>query len=443
MVGMKRTSARPNFLSIIILLSSLLLSACRASTLPVDQTTPLPPPNSTATEIPSPTATDTLIQGTVRIWHSWDEKRLPALLKTIAQYQALYPAVQFDVLYVPLLDLKASYEAASLDGRAPSILIGPAEWGPDLFNQGWIADVSTLSSPELVDQLNPAGMGAARYRDAIVGLPVNLEGVVLYRNQSIIPLAPATFEELISFAQQASAGEIIGAYLDRSFYYSGGHLSGVGGNLMDAEGYPAFNDQFGITWLTLLQNFEAAGPVEFFGDNDLQLFKENRVGWIIESTRLRGDLIAALGNSNLAIDPWPILDNGALSGYVQADNIYLNPQSMDEPGQISWKFIEQMLTPEAQGAMAETGSVPAMSADALKSSQIFIEDRLIEEAMEALSGGSTYPVVPEMAVYPPVMDAALQSVFNEEVPANQALQTAEETITSVLSSLKSTVTPSP
>jgi maltose-binding protein MalE len=436
---MKHTSVFKEILVGFIFFSTMLLSACR------ETTPPLSTPTSSTTieaELPSPTATQDLVQGTVRIWHSWDEKRMPALLKTIAQYQSIYPAVQFDVLYVPPLDLKASYEAASLEGRAPSILLAPAEWGPELFDQGMVADVAPFSA-ESVDQLNPAALGAARYRDALVGLPIDIEGVVLYRNQSIIPLPPETFEELISFAQSANAGKTIGAYLERSFVYSGAHLLGVGGSLMDASGYPAFNDQFGITWLTLLQNFEAAGPVEFFGDNDLEMFKEDRVGWIIESTQVRNDLQAALGSAKLAIDPWPVLDNGALSGFVQAENIYLHPQAVDEPGQISWKFIEQMLTAEAQAALAETGSIPAITLDVLKSRQIVIEDQLIEEAMEALAGGSTYPVLPEMAVYPPVMDDALQSVFNGSVPPDQALQTAEETIISVLDSLKSTPTPSP
>jgi maltose-binding protein MalE len=436
---MMRKPVYQQFLGGLFVILGIVLSACRAAT-PPDAT----PTASTAIEAatPAPTQTQAAVQGTVRIWHSWDERRMPALLKTIAQYQSLYPSVQFDVLYVPPIDLKASYEAASLDGRAPSILIAPAEWGPDLYDQGMVADLSGLSAG-LVDQLNAAAVGAAHYRDALVGLPVDLEGIVLYRNSSIIPLPPETFEELIAFAQQASAGKIIGAYLERSFAYSGAHLAGIRGSLMDANGYPAFNDQFGITWMTLLQNFEAAGPVEFFGDNDLELFKEDRVGWIIESTRLRDDLQAVLGSTNLAIDPWPILDNGALSGYVQAENVYLHPQALDEPAQISWKFIEQMLTPEAQGALAETGSIPAISPQVLKSGQVVIEDRLIEEAMEALAGGTTYPVLPEMAVYPPVMDEALQSVFKGSVPPDHALQNAQETIVSVLDALKTTPTPLP
>jgi len=362
----------------------LLISACQVVDGPRETATLTPAQESieeTATAVI--TSTPAPVRGTVSIWHAWDESRLPALLSAIADFQDAYPDVMFDVQYIPSLDLEASFEVASSEGRGPDILIGPAEWGPSLYDQDWISDLVGLASTELLGSLNHAAVGAARYHDALIGVPVSLEGVVLYRNQAIISFSPATFGELIMLAGEATEGEVHGAYLERSFYFSGGHLVGLGGRLMDDEGMPAFNDQHGLDWIDLLRRYETVGVTEFFGDRDLQYFKENRAGIIIESTRIRESLKEAIGSANLAIDPWPIREDGSMAGFVQAENVYLAPQAMESDVNIAWMFIEFLLRPELQAVLADLGTIPATTPEAFTTSRILIRDDLIEQAILA------------------------------------------------------------
>lgn len=412
----------------------LLLSACSVWLSPPAASEPTQTPSSTAGIVNVPTPTEAILKGTVSIWHGWDEARLPGLLKAIAAFQEQYPDVVFDVQYVPLIDLKANFETASSEGSAPQVMIGPANWGPDLFDQGWIADISGSTPVELIETLNPPAVGASRYKDALISLPVSIEGVVLYRNVNIIPDKAATFDDLVSMARQATGSDAVGAYLERSFYFSGGHLDGLGGSLMDSEGYPAFNNEYGLLWVDLLRKFALAGPTEFFGDNDLQHFVENRAGYIIESTRQRNQLVETLGAPNVSIDPWPITQDGSLSGYVEAEAVYLSPAALDPSNRATTEFILTLLSPESQAAFAEGGAIPALSAAAVfaPGSLISIQDELIREAMIALEDGATYPVVPAMAYYSAPLDIALQSIFFDGVPAEEALQTAEESIQAAL-----------
>ena len=427
----------------VILIFIWLLTACQVPTGPPRTGTPAPSEPARTTRAVSPTPTEARLQGTVSIWHSLDESRLPVLLRAIADFQEKYPDVQFDVFYVPPLDLQASYVAASIEGRAPDILIAPGDWGPELYDQGWIADLSSLAPASLVNNLNSAAVGAGRYQGALIGLPLSIEGVVLYHNQRLIPISPPTLDELVSLAKQATSGDVVGAYLDRSFFFSGAHLEGIGGHLMDEDGLPAFNDEYGLDWINLLRSFEFAGPTEFFGDQDVEYFKENRAGFIIESTKLRDSLREAIGSANLVIDPWPIVEAGALSGYVQAENIYLNPSVMEEDNRISWMLVESLLSPQMQSELAETGLIPAATPESFAANQIVVTDDLIEQAMQALSGGTTYPVVPEMSVYPPSMDTALGSIFNDGIAPEQALQSAEEAISAAIASQHSATQVSP
>lgn len=402
-------------------------------------------PASTRTPTPAPTATPVIVSGTVVIWHSWEDAQMPALLRQIDDFQRRYPDVQFDVTYVPELDLRGAFEFASIEGRAPSLLIAPAEWGPTLYDKGWVLDLSDLAGADLLNRLNPAAAAQGSYRNARFGLPVTLEGVVLYRNSRLIPISPPTFDELVELSKRLEGGEEVGAYLDRSFFFGAGHLYGLGGSLMDAQGLPAFNNEFGLAWLNLLNGFIQAGPADFFTDADTQLFKEGRAGFLIEHSRRRSELAEAIGSANLAIDPWPVHQTGSLAGFVQAEMLYLTPRSLNEAHQVSWLFLQELLSPEAQSALAEGGSIPSINGSpaAGAAAALQIDDPLIEQAMLALVDGVPYPVVPEMLAYPAALEGAMRAFFDEGLPAAEALRQADEAIRAAIAALRATPSPAP
>jgi arabinogalactan oligomer/maltooligosaccharide transport system substrate-binding protein len=391
----------------------------------IPTTTPVP----TSTSTPAPTPTDSTPRGTVKIWHAWDEPEVPALVEVIRMFNQQYPDILFDVLYVPVEALPARYEESTRDGWGPALLLGPAEWGPHLFDQGLLADISDLVDQQLLDQINPAALGSVQYQGAIIGLPHAMDGVVLYRNQLIIPQPVLTFEELVTSAQAATSGEIIGAVLERSFFFSGGHLNGLGDKLMGENYEPAFTDPSGLEWIRLLRSFERAGPTEYLSDNDIALFRQNRAGIIIDGTWNRSDLAEAIGIDRLAIDPWPTSENGALSGYVRSDNVYLSAQAAGNQRSASWLFMQYLLSPPAQNILAMVEHIPVVAT-------VEVEDPLIAEAMVALAGGTTYPPVPAMEVYNVQMDLALRAIFFNEIDPAAALQSAQDAIINQLSELQ-------
>ncbi len=374
-----------------------------------------------ATSPPAPTSTDAVPHGTVKIWHAWDEPELPALVEVIRMFNELYPDILFDVLYVPIETLPARYEEATRDGWGPTLLLGPSQWGPGLYDKGLIADITDLAEPAFLDQINSAALGSVAYQGAMIGLPHSMDGVVLFRNKLIIPEAARTFDELVDQAQQATSGDIIGAVLERSFFFSGGHLNGLGGQLMDENDEPAFNDPNGLEWIGLLQAFEQAGPTEYLSDNDIALFRQNRVGLIIDGTWNRSNLAEAIGSDRLSIDPWPQYANGALSGYVRADNIYMSAQVSESQREAPWLFMQFLLSVPAQKVLAMVDHIPVIE-------NVEVDDPLMSEAMTAMAGGTTYPPVAVMDIYNVQMDLALRSIFFNAVEPATALQTAQDEI---------------
>jgi len=373
----------------------------------------------------SPSPTELIIQGTISIWHSWDEKDRVALDLIIRGFSEIYPDVFFDVLYIPSEDIQSRYEVETREGTGPTLLLGPAEWGPQLFDTGMIKDLKEILPDSLLTSINKPALEASKYRDTLIGLPYAIQGVVLFRNKDIATLSPSSFEELVILAQSSTQGEDIGAILERSFVFSGAHLNGIGGQWMDSDGLPVFNNQRGLAWIALLEQFEEAGPTNFLTDQDVEYFKSGRVGWIIDGTWNIQSLADAIGSDKLAIDPWPSCDEGFLSGYVLPENIYLSRQTSNDSLEAVRKFIEYCLSPQAQSKMIEVGRIPSIN-DLQMTDQN--GNSLIAQAMTALAGGTAYPILPEISTYNINIDIALRTIFEEGIQPEQALQDAETTI---------------
>lgn len=416
---------------LLIAFSLILLPACTTA---LDNSPPTPTviqPTSTPQPTPSPTPSPTpeTVGGAITIWHSWPDSDLPALVQVINSFRGQYPQALFDVLYVPMEDLPTRFAEEARQGQGPDILLGPANWGPQLFDGGLIADLTGLVPAERLEGLNPAALEAARHGEALVGAPYAVSGVVLYRNKDIITLPADTFDDLIMLAQTATQGDVIGALLEQSYYYSGGHLYGQGGQLMDASGMPAFNDPHGLKWVDVLTRFSEAGPTSFFTEADLERFETGTVGWIIDGTWNLRRLAGALGPERLAIDPWPGAAEGSLSGFVMAENLYVNANALSENSLTLRTFVDYFLSNEAQSYLAEAGRIPAAAG-------VVVSDPatgpLMNQAMTALAGGAPYPVGPEATIYNLNLDVALRSIFEQNMPPAQALDSAAAAIRDAL-----------
>jgi maltose-binding protein MalE len=396
------------------------VSATGTSPTPSGSITPTERPIATVQPAPPSEAV------TVTVWHSWEAGETLLLQFLLETFQGFYPNVYFNLLYVPFDELQIKYEAALNAGEGPSLLLGPAEWGADFYNKRLVTDLAPLASQAFLSQINPAALVESSYKGAIVSLPYAIRrGVILYRNTQIISKAPTSFDELVNLAQDATHGGIVGAYLDRGFYYSGAHLFGLGGRLMDDDGIPSFNDQHGVKWLNLLLSFEQAGATEYNGDRDLELFRSGRVGMIIDGTWNMETIAEALGEDHVAIDPWPKYDGGQLSGFIQTDNLYLNPDISEKERYAALQFMAFLLAREVQETLAQNGKIPAVI-------NLNTQDPLLKQALYALEEGSPFPIQPEMTAYWAPLEDLFKSTFDENVDPAVALQKAYDTIITTL-----------
>lgn len=403
-------------------------------------TFPQPTILPTATITPTPV----VIQGTVRIWHSWNELEVPMLDQIIKEFSAQYPNVYFDVLYIPIDNLRTRFEMAAVEGSAPDLLLGPADWAPGLYDAGYISDLTGIFDAQSLEKLNQPALNAAKINDKLIGLPYSIRGTVLFRNRNIIPDSAVSFDQLVYNANSANEGDQIGAMLDRSLLYSGANLEGIGGQMMDAEGLPTFNNEKGLEWIELLDRYKQVGPTDYFTDQDVDLFKQGKVGIIVEGNWRIRELSEAIGAESLVIDRWPQYNDFSLSGYVLPENMYLNSSTSGDRLRAAQNFMRHFISTDAQTRIAEMGLVPS-ARDIILTDPI--TGTLMSKAISAMSSGAAYPVSPEWEVYQLPLDLALRSIFSGSSTAQEALQSAHDDILNAILEMKAapavTLTPTP
>jgi maltose-binding protein MalE len=332
--------------------------------------------------------------------------------------------VTFSLLYVPLDDLFSTYQEAAYLGQGPSLLLGPAPWGAQLFEEELITDLSPYVPTNYLSSINSAALVSGEYHESLISLPLSQHGMVMFRNTTIVTVAPITFNKLDSLSQQVTHGGVVGSYLERGSFFSAANIPGLGGSLIDENGYPKFNDQFGLEWINQLADYEVAGAVTFNTNRDLDMFKRGRVGIIIDGTWNISLLTQAIGKENLAIDPWPSYGTGHMSGWVESDSVFLNANTTSDDRFAALSFIGYLLDPNVQMHLAEVGHIPSVSATMPR-------DILIQQAMEAFSYGVPYPITVDESIlklYWNELDSAIQSVFVGGVSPASALKTASDNL---------------
>ena len=401
--------------------------------------TVLPSGTLTATATLTPTAVERLPEpagpppaeliSTVSIWHSWNEDEVEALWTIIRSFQQAYSNVGFDLAYVPPDELRGKFASEAYLGGGPSVLLAPAEWGPGFADSELLVDFTPYVNPDFLATLNPAALGAGRYQEKLISLPYALRGVLMYRNQSIIAQPAASFEQLVALSQTVSRVGAVGAAIDRGIYFTGAHLEGLGGRLMDENGNPAFNNASALEWIDLLKSLDQLGITTFNSNRDRELFMDSKAGIIIETSGNLRTLEKAIGSENLVIDPWPTYGEGRLSGYVLADSVYLNANLTGDDLTTALAFTGYFLAPEVQTILAEVGHIPS-------GLNLAVRDRLIQQAMAAFANGVTFPINPEAQVYWSVLESALLDIFNRGVDPATALQQAFDVITARLAEMR-------
>jgi maltose-binding protein MalE len=362
----------------------------------------------------------------VSIWTSWEAEDVGALSDLLEEFRQQHPRVQVRLSYYRSAELLEAFKAAAAAGRGPTILLGPAAWGPGLLRDGLIEDVSSRLLSEQRESIPTLVWSEASSSGAVVGLPVRLRGVVLYRNRALAAQPAGSLEDLLAQAAAASTRHAADPVFDLGFEFSGAQLTACAGTLLRAGGGLAFDEATGICWLNLLDRFRQVGRPVFNSSADRATFVAGHSPWLIDTTDALPEIVQALGMENLSIDAWPATEQDSLqlSGYVWSDNAYLAAGINTADLEASWALASLLIGPEEQARHAQAeGSwfLPVLET-------VQPAAPLAAQAQDVLLANTAMPLAYNLEVYTVPLERAVSSVVGQAGDPVEALERAMEII---------------
>jgi maltose-binding protein MalE len=387
------------------------------SAFPTQTAAPLPTPS------PMPASTT---RGEVVIWMSYEPLELESLQKAVDLFSNANPDIAFALVYYPEDQLLGAFQDLAPAGRGPTIIIGPSQWGPVLYEQGNILDLGALIDAELEEDIYPAAWSQARSDFAVFGLPLELKGVLLYRNRSLAEEAPTSVADWVTVQADLVAEGGYETLLDMSFPFSGGFLSTCGARLDGPADRSQLWGPVGLCWLELLQELAAGSQPVFNSEQDFDAFIASQNPWLIDLAERQPELRAALGIENLTVNPWPAYSNQALplKGYVWTENIYIAAGTPSVNLEATWAFTRYLLSPEAQEIMADTST--AAHIPVIASAEL--EDPLMVESSAMLRSGVPWPLGSTDQEFLGALETAVINVVQQGSNPVFALNFAQESL---------------
>ncbi|HCP48149.1 MAG TPA: sugar ABC transporter substrate-binding protein, partial [Deltaproteobacteria bacterium] len=168
-----------------------------------------------------------------------------------------------------------------------------------------------VTAPERARFL-PETLPPLRFEGSLYGLPLAFKSVALFRNEALVPEAPATTDELLAKARGLSASGRFGlAYPTDSFYFHAPWFFGFGGRLFATQDPVDFTGSAFAASLDFVDRLQRDQLVPEEATTALvaQLFNKERVGMVISGPWFVGEIDDHI---SYTVSPLPVVTETGL-----------------------------------------------------------------------------------------------------------------------------------
>lgn len=382
---------------------------------------------------------------TITFWHTYntDSSENKMLTETvIPAFEKKFPNIKVKSVVQPYDGLHDSLIAGVAGGKVPDVMRMDIIWVPEFAKIGALEPLDGYPSfGELKGKVFPGPLSTNAYKGKYYGLPLDTNTQVIIYNPEFLKAAglsapPKTVEEFKKYAAAftgkdgkfafAPGGPYPWAMLPW-FWSLGGKITND--DYTKASGY--LDSDASVAALETMAQFAKGGgwaPTLLGGQpGTWDGYKAGKYGAVLEGpwffavlqNELKGKLQGAVLPSGKA---------GSLS-VVGGEDIVIFKGSKNK--EAAWKFVQFLLSDEAQNAMAKTGQMPvtfsAADSDVMK--QVGYYGPFVEQLKTAL------PRTPAPAwnKMDKILNDAFESVFRNKASAKDALGKAAKEIDALLS----------
>ncbi|NWJ48255.1 MAG: extracellular solute-binding protein [Chloroflexi bacterium] len=464
-------------LLIIGLLLALVLTACSN-----DTPTPAPTTTTTITNTSAPvitattsavtaaTATTVAVTPTVSVVDAtlktdlviWADVPIGSeqfLREQITRFGKMYPGVKVTLSIMAGDELLYQAESLAGAGKAPDLIIAPADYVTDLNNLKLLQPADKVLDKSLLDSFVTNALEGSKSNGTQWGVPFNYGGaVVLLYNKKLVEKAPATIDEMVKKASAINEANnpsdpkkerVVGISVDvNEPYWFNAWVVGFGGSLMASNNQPTLDSPAVVNALKfthdLVYKDKLANPNFEPTMNQIEYaFRDGRLGMMITgdwaiadySSPATSGKASQVDDSKLELGVAPLPKNdttGKLpASYNNGRAYFFGAKATGDRLKASKLFVEYMAQPQQQADLMATTHLMAVTKTAVNSDTVK-KDPLWSNWLETLDNSKPQPNAQEMrAVWDavrPNLQAVVADTLKPEDAAKQMQQSALDKI---------------
>ncbi len=383
---------------------------------------------------------------TITFWHTYnsdspENKTLNEVV--IPAFQKKNPNITVKAVVMPYDGLHDSMTVAAAGGTTPDLLRMDIIWSPEFSKLGVLEPLDGY--PGFADIKNsiafPAPLATNAYKGKYNGLPLDTNTQVMVYNPAFLQTAglsapPKTMDEFKKYMASAGGNGKFALGLDGPypwqilpfFWSMGGKVTND--DYTKATGFVNSDDSIAAVQ-TLADMFKAGsfGPEMLGGQpGTWDGYKAGTYGAVLQGPwfysalgkELKGKMVSGLIPAGKA---------GSIS-VVGGENIAMFKTSPQNKKDAAWKFIQFMLSDEAQIAMAKTGQMPVTKS--ASTNPVMKEAGYYDAYVEQLKTAMPRTPVPTWTKIDSILQNAVESVFRGKAAPKAAMDQAAKEIDALL-----------
>lgn len=361
----------------------------------------------------SPSLPDCNVQGTVKLWHDWQDAEATALDRIRLNFMHQCPEAFITLIPRDSEEIPERYRAAIAEDTAPEMLLTSSTHIALLASEGLLQDISSMLDPAFLQQYIPAANEALSYEGMLYGLPITMHLVALYYNKALVSDPPLVMDDLLHQAQPEQ--QVVIPY---GFYEAYWGIAAFGGTLFDDSYQLALNQGGFVEWLEWLETARMQPGVVVTDDlsEAKTLFQNGKAAYFVGPGTMLADLQQNPGAELVGVVPLPDGPEERARPILDVHGVALNTDMTNPQQEVAIAFARYLGNTDNQRLlMEEATAIPAnVNVDIADNSAIA---GFIEQAQNV----SVLPHVPQLEPVIEWGDTVYQNVLENNINATEAV----------------------
>ncbi len=373
----------------------------------------------------------------IRIWHQKNDAERDFFNEAIAAYNEAHPDRYVEALYKETEELRNLFIVASVGGKGPELVYGPADNLSIFALTESIQPIDEILSADYLAQFNADGVISWRDKPWMIADQVGNHLTFVY-NREMMPEPPATTDEMIEMLQ-ALTKDVDGDgkidqygltwnYVEPFFFMP--FLTGYGGWVMDEAGNPTLDNEAtvnAIQFILDLRDKYQVIPRESDYNIAETLFKERRAAAIINGPWAWAGYGDAGIDYGLARLPIMSATGNWTAPLVASKGYSVNVNVSDEQMPYVRDVLHFLTNAEMQADMARNiASIPTI--DTVRQDSVIQASVVLRSSLHQVEVGLPMPIEPQMRQIWDGMRGPYQLIMNGASTAEEGARLMQEEV---------------